>query len=93
MVPETPRGTFDILNTLVELEERRRGFAKLTAAYKALTDEFWTEEGPIHFDLWGRATKQSLLRMVSLAAEVAAAESLAERSAREKEVSHRCCDV
>jgi hypothetical protein len=76
---------------LVELEERRRGFAKLNAAYKALTDEFWTEEGPSHFDLWSRAMKPSLLRMDSLAAEVATAEALAERLAaeeREKEVSH-----
>ena len=80
----------------IELEERRRGFAKLSAAYKALTDEFWTEEGPFHFDLWGRATKQSLLRMGSLPAEVATAESLAERLAvevREKEVSHLCYNV
>jgi hypothetical protein len=50
---------------LVELEERRRGFAKLNAAYKVLTDEFWTEEGPSHFDLWSRAMKSSLLRMDS----------------------------
>jgi len=81
---------------LVELEERRRGFAKLNAAYKALTDEFWTEEGPSHFDIWGGAMKQSLLRMDSLAAEVVPAESLAERlatEAREKEVSHQYATV
>ena len=81
---------------LVELEERRRGFTTLNAAYKALTDEFRTEEGPSHFDLWGRAINQSLLQMDSLAAEVATAESLAERlavEAREKAVSHQCCDV
>jgi hypothetical protein len=77
---------------LVELEERRRGFAKLNAAHKALTDEFWTEEGPSHFDLWGGA----LQRMGSLVAEVAAAEAIAKRlasEAREKEVSHRYCNV
>ena len=81
---------------IVELEERKRGFEKLNAAYKALRDEFWTEEGPIHFDLWGMAAEQSLLRMESLAAEVATAESLAERlavEAREMEVSHRCYNV
>jgi len=76
---------------LVELEERRRGFAKLNAACKALTDEFWTEEGPSHFDIWGKAMKQLPLRINSLAAEVAPAESLAERLATEEreEVSHR----
>ena len=81
---------------IVELEERKRRFEKLNAAYKALRDEFWTEEGPIHFDLWGMAAEQSLLRMESLAAEVATAESLAERlavEAREMEVSHRCYNV
>lgn len=77
------------LNTLAELEERRRGFEKLQTAYKALTDEFCTEEGPNHFDQWGKDTKPSLLRIDSLAAEVATAESIAERLAvetREKEV-------
>jgi len=81
---------------LVELEERRRGFAKLNAAYKALTDELWTEEGPSHFERWGVVMKQPLLRMDSQAAEVATAESLAERlatEAREKEVGHRYCNV
>jgi len=76
---------------LVELEEQRRGFAKFNAAYKALTNEFWKEEGPSHFDIWGGAMKQSLLRMDSLAAEVTTAESLAERLAAEarEEVSHQ----
>lgn len=70
--------------SLIELEERRRGLAKLNAAYKALTDELWT------FEQFGGETKQSLLRMDSLAAEVATAESITERLAigeREK-VSH-----
>ena len=96
MVTPTSLDTSGILNTLVELEERRRGFAKLNAAYKTLTDEFRTEEGPSHFDLWSRAMKRSLFRMESLAAEVATAESLAEKfavEAREKEVSHRYCNV
>ena len=76
---------------LVELEERRRGLAKLNAAYKTLTDEFWTEEGHTHLDRWSRTVKLSLLRIGSLAAEIATAQSAAERSAieaREKEVSH-----
>jgi len=79
------------LISLVELEERRRGFAKLNAAYKALANEFWTENGPSYFDLWGRAIAPSLLRMDTLAAEVATAEPIAERlaaEARGKEVSH-----
>lgn len=53
------------------------------AAYKALTDEFWTGEGPSYLDQWGRAMKLSLLRIDSLAAEVATAESTAERLATE----------
>ncbi len=76
---------------LVELEERRRGFAKFKAAYKALTDEFSTEEGPNHFDRWGRTMNLSFRRINTLAAEIAAAESIAERlavEAREEEVSH-----
>jgi len=80
---------------LVELEERSRGFAKLNAAYKALTDKFWTEEGPSHFDIWGEAVKQLPLRIDSLTAEVAPVESLAESlaaEAREKEVGHRFGD-
>jgi len=74
---------------LVELEERKRGFAKLNTVYKALTDEFWTEEGPSHFERWGMVMKQSLQRMDT---EVATAESLVERlatEAREKEVSQQ----
>jgi len=81
---------------LVELEERRRGLAKLNAAYKALTDEFGTEEGPSHFDIWGEAIEHLSLRIDSLAAEVTTAKSLAERlapEAREKEVSHRYGNV
>jgi len=81
---------------LVELQERRRGFAKLNAAYKALTDEFWTEEGPSHFDIWGEAMKQLPLRIDPLAAEIAPAQSLAEKVAaeeRENEVSHKCGTV
>ena len=68
----------------------------MNAAYKALTDEFCTEEGPSHFEKWGGVMKQSLLRLDSSAAEVATAESLAERlavEAREKEVSHRYYNV
>ena len=60
------------------------------AAYKALSDEFWTEEGPNHFDRWNRAMAPSVLRIDPLAAEIAAAESITERlavEAREKEVS------
>ena len=73
---------------LVELEERRRGFAKLQAAYKTLTDEFWMGDGTNHFDQWGRAVKPSLLRIHSLAAEVATAQSIAEGLAVEaREVS------
>ena len=68
----------------------------MNAAYKALTDEIWTKEGPSHFERWGVKMKQSLLRLDSPAAEVATAESLAERlaaEAREKEVGHRYCNV
>ena len=75
---------------LVELEERRRGFAKLDAAYKALTDKFRTEEGPNQFDRWGRAMVPSLRRISALSTEIAAAQSITERlaiEAREKEVS------
>ena len=80
---------FSIL--LVELKERRRGFEKLRAAFKALADKLWTEEGPNCFDQWGRAVKLSLLQNDTLAAEIATAKSHAERlavEAREKEVSH-----
>ena len=79
----------------VELEERTRGYAKLSTAYKALKDEFRTEEGPSCFDLWGKSMRESLLQMDSLAAEVATAESLAERFAIEarEEVSHQYRNV
>ena len=80
---------FSIL--LVELKERTRGFEKLRAAFKALADNFWTEEGPNYFDQWGRAMKLSLLQNDTLAAEIATAKSLTERLAvegMEKEVSH-----
>jgi hypothetical protein len=76
---------------IVELEERRRGFTKLNEAYKALTDEFWTEEGRNHFDHWAKAMKPVLLRIKFLATEIANAEYTTERlavEAREKEVSH-----
>ena len=75
---------------LAELEERRQGLERLQAAYKALADEFWTEDGPSYFDRWGRAMKMPLSRIGPLAAEAAAAESIAESmavEAREK-VSH-----
>jgi len=81
---------------LVELKERRQGFEKLQAAFKGLTDKFWTEEGPNYFDQWGRAMRQSLFRNNSLAAEIATAESLTERlavEAREREVSHLSCNM
>jgi len=81
---------------LVELDERRRGFAKLQAAYKTLTDEFWTADGTDHFDRWGRAVEPSLLRIHSLAAEIATAQSIAEGlavEAREKEVNHLYTNV
>ena len=75
---------------LVELKERRGGFENLKAAFKALSDKFWTEEGPNCFDQWGRAMKLSLLQNDSLVAEIAIAKSLTENlavEAREKEVS------
>ena len=76
--------------SLVELEERRRGFAKLTAAYKTLKDKFWTKEGPSYLDHWGGAMEPSIMRINSLAAEIATAESIAERLAIKgrEEVSH-----
>ena len=79
-----------LLIPFVELQERRRGFVKLQAAYRALTDEFWTEEGPSYFDQWGRDMKPSLLRIDSLAADIASAESTVEGLAGEarEEVSH-----
>ena len=74
----------------VELEERRRALEKLQVAYKALTDEFWTEEGPSYFDLWGRAIKTLVSRIHSLNVDIGTAESLAERLAVEarEQVSH-----
>ena len=76
---------------LVELEERRRGLEKLQAAYKALTDEFWTEEGPSYFDVWGRNIETSVSRIYSLSVDIGTAESLAERMAvkAREQVSHR----
>ena len=75
---------------LLELEERKRGFKKLQTAYKALSGEFWTEEGPSYFERWGRALKPSLLRINTLAGEVATAESIAKGLADEpqEKVSH-----
>jgi hypothetical protein len=96
MVTATPEIHQIFSIPLVELEERRRGFKKLNAAYRALTNESRTKEGPSHFDQWGGAMKQSLLRMDSLAAEVATAKPLAERlsaETREKEVSHSYCNA
>jgi len=84
MVTATPLGTFCVLNTLVEIEERRRGLEKLQAAYKTLSNEFWTEEGTDHFDQWGTRVEMSLRRTDSLATEVATAESSAERLAVEE---------
>jgi hypothetical protein len=68
---------------LIEVEERKRGLEKLQAAYKALTDEILTEDGPSYFDQWGRTMKMSLQRLGPPAAEVATAESIAERLAVE----------
>jgi hypothetical protein len=60
--------------------------------YKALTDELLTEGGINHPDLWGGA----ILRIDSLAAEVATAESLTKRlaaEAQEKEVRNLHCNA
>ena len=68
----------------------------MKAALKALTDKFWTEEGPNYFDQYGRAMKMSLLQNDTLAAEIENAKSLTERlavEAREKEVSHWYCNM
>ena len=76
---------------LVELNQRKGGFEKLKAAFKALTDNLWTEGGPNYFDQCGRAVKMSLPQNDSLAAEIETAKLLTERLAvevREKEVSH-----
>jgi len=90
MVTATHCGTFDVLNTLVEVEERKRGLENLQAAYKALTKEFRAVEGTNHFSQWGRTVEMSLPGINALAAEVATAESIAERLAVEarEEVSH-----
>ena len=77
---------------LVELEERRRGFAKLNAAYKALRDRLMGEGGHLNYLVaWGRGSKPSILQINALAAETATAESITEKLAviaLEKEVSH-----
>ena len=76
--------------SLVELEERRRGFAKLHAAYKVLRDKLGEERGHNYFGVWGRRITPSFFRINALAAETATAESITERLAvlaREKEVS------
>jgi len=73
-----------VLNTLVEIEERRRGLEKLQATYKALSDEFWIEEGISYFDQWGSRVEMSLRRTDSLAAEVTVAGSSTERLAVEE---------
>ena len=62
----------------------------------ALTNKFWTKEGPNYFDQCGRAMKMSLLQNDSLAAEIETAKALTERlaaEAREKEVSHQYCNM
>ena len=92
MVTETPLDTMEFTISLVELEERRRGFAKLNAAYKSLKDIVSPEEGPSYFDQWSRAMKPSLLRISSLAAEIATAECTLAVDIRE-EVSHRYSNV
>ena len=73
-----------MLNTLVEIEERRRGLENLQAAYKALSDEFWMEEDISFFDQWGSEIELLVRRTDSLAAEVTAAGSSAERLAVEE---------
>jgi len=89
MVTATHCGTFGVLNTLVEIEERKRGLEKLQAAYKALTSEFWMEgTSTSHFAQWGKTVEMLFPRIN--AAGVATAESIAERLAVEarEEVSH-----
>jgi len=91
MVTATPWGTSGVLNTLVEVEERKRGLEKLRARYKALSNEFWTEEGTNYIERWGKTVEMLLpTRIDPLAVEVATAESIAERLAVEarEEVSH-----
>jgi len=78
MVSATPSGILGVLNTLVEVEERKRGLEKLQSAYKALT------EGSGYFDQCCRTMVMSFRQIDSLAAEVATAESTAERLAVEE---------
>ena len=68
----------------------------MKAAFKALTDNFWTEGGPNYFDQCGRAMKMSLPQNNFLAAEIETAKLHTERlavEAREKEVSHLYCNM
>ena len=78
MVTVTPSGVLGVLNTLVEVEERKRGLEKLQSAYKALT------EGFSYFDQCCEPIVMSFRRIDSLAAEVTTAESIAERLAVEE---------
>jgi len=66
------------------------GLEKLQVAYKALSNEFWTEDGPSCFDQWGKIMEMSQRRIETSTAEVATAESIAERLAVEarEEVGH-----
>jgi len=89
MVRTTPWGIFSVSNTLIEVEERRRGLEKLQTAYTALSTEFWMKEGTGSFDQWGSRVEMLSRRSDSLAAEVTTAESIAERLAiDEREVSN-----
>ena len=77
---------------LVELEERKSGFTKLDAAYKALAGELGVGEYLNRFGTWGKEVQLLVEQTESLAAEVATAESVAKKlasEAREKGVS-RC---
>ena len=69
---------------LVEIEERRRGLEKLQAAYKALSNEFWTEEGTSYFDQCGSRVEMSLRQTDPLATGVTTAESSTKRLADEE---------
>jgi len=62
----------------------------LQAAYKVLSNEFWAEGAPSYFDQWGKTMEMSQRRIEASTAEVATAESIAERLAVEtrEEVSH-----
>ena len=92
MVTATILDAIELTVFLVELEERRRGFAKLKAAYKSLEDIVTLEEGTSYFDQWARAMKPSLLRISSLAAEIATAECTLAVDVRD-EVSHHYSNV